>query len=177
MGSDIKVPEEVEKTFAEGEKASIVVERSKLKPTLHPEKLIITNKRAIIYEPKLIGHERQDIPLESITNIKIKKGFTQSEIKIYIGSKDVEIEDIPNDDAERAISILKTNTQNLKKPSQKETTSKVETSPKVPSSTASSTAAQGDPVQKLKQLKDMLNSGLITQAEYDSKKAEIISKM
>jgi hypothetical protein len=34
-----------------------------------------------------------------------------------------------------------------------------------------------DPVQKLKQLKDMLDTGLISQSEYDSKKADILSKM
>lgn len=42
---------------------------------------------------------------------------------------------------------------------------------------AGSAAAQQDPVQKLKQLKDMLDAGLITQTEYDEKKADILSKM
>jgi membrane protease subunit (stomatin/prohibitin family) len=42
---------------------------------------------------------------------------------------------------------------------------------------AGAAAAQQDPVQKLKQLKDMLDAGLITQTEYDEKKADILSKM
>lgn len=83
MGSEIKVPGDLEKTFAEDEKASIVVEPSRLKPKMHPKKLIVTNKRAIIYKTKLMGHEVQDIPLESITNIEIKKGITTSEIKYF----------------------------------------------------------------------------------------------
>jgi len=37
--------------------------------------------------------------------------------------------------------------------------------------------AADDPVAKLKKLKEMLDLGLIQQAEYDSKKAEIVSKM
>jgi len=34
-----------------------------------------------------------------------------------------------------------------------------------------------DPTEKLAQLKKMLDGGLITQAEYDTKKGEILSKM
>jgi len=37
--------------------------------------------------------------------------------------------------------------------------------------------AAADPVVALKQLKDMLDAGLISQAEYDSKKAEILGRM
>jgi hypothetical protein len=35
----------------------------------------------------------------------------------------------------------------------------------------------GDPVQRLEQLKRMADAGLITAAEYDTKKAEILSRM
>ncbi|HEU5087169.1 MAG TPA: SHOCT domain-containing protein, partial [Roseiflexaceae bacterium] len=34
-----------------------------------------------------------------------------------------------------------------------------------------------NPVQVLKQLKEMLDNGLITQAEYDTKKSEILGRM
>jgi hypothetical protein len=36
---------------------------------------------------------------------------------------------------------------------------------------------QVDPTEKLAQLKKMLDWGLITQSEYDTKKTEILSKM
>lgn len=38
-------------------------------------------------------------------------------------------------------------------------------------------AAQDDPVEKLKKLKQMFETGLITQEEFDAKKAEILSKI
>ena len=34
-----------------------------------------------------------------------------------------------------------------------------------------------DPVKKLKQIKEMLDAGLINQTEYDSKKTELLSRM
>lgn len=39
------------------------------------------------------------------------------------------------------------------------------------------TASANDPMTKLKQLKEMLDAGLITQTEFDSKKSEILSQM
>jgi len=107
--SEVKIPGDLENTFAEDEMACIVVGPTTIKPKMHPKKLIITTKRAIVYKAKVLGHETRDIPLESITNIEIKKGIVRSTIKIHIGSDDVEIEDVANDDAEQAVSILKTN--------------------------------------------------------------------
>jgi membrane protease subunit (stomatin/prohibitin family) len=42
---------------------------------------------------------------------------------------------------------------------------------------AATPAAKEDPLQTLKKLKEMLDHGLITQAEYDSKKVEILARM
>ncbi|MNT97638.1 hypothetical protein D3C72_2400020 [compost metagenome] len=36
---------------------------------------------------------------------------------------------------------------------------------------------QADPVQRLQQLKDLLDKGLITPADYDSAKAEVLKKL
>jgi membrane protease subunit (stomatin/prohibitin family) len=38
-------------------------------------------------------------------------------------------------------------------------------------------AAGADPVQRLQQLKDLLDKGLITAADYDSAKAEVLKKL
>ena len=37
--------------------------------------------------------------------------------------------------------------------------------------------AGGDPVSRLEQLQSMLDKGLVTQAEYDAKRAEILAAM
>lgn len=46
-----------------------------------------------------------------------------------------------------------------------------------PAAPAQAPAASEDPTQKLKQLQEMLDSGLITEADYEAKKAEILSRM
>ncbi|RBL84527.1 hypothetical protein DDE05_23345, partial [Streptomyces cavourensis] len=42
---------------------------------------------------------------------------------------------------------------------------------------AAGAAAGSDPVQRLQQLKDLLDKGLITPADYDSAKAEVLKKL
>ena len=51
-------------------------------------------------------------------------------------------------------------------------------SPKVNSTrTAQSKAASDDPVRKMKQLKEMLDAGLITEADFQQKKLDILSRI
>ena len=45
------------------------------------------------------------------------------------------------------------------------------------STQSSATKSSSDPAQKLKQLKEMLDEGLITKSEFESKRQEIISRM
>jgi membrane protease subunit (stomatin/prohibitin family) len=47
--------------------------------------------------------------------------------------------------------------------------------PQAPGATAAATA--DDPMAKLTKLKNMLDAGLITQTEYDKKKADILAAM
>jgi hypothetical protein len=47
----------------------------------------------------------------------------------------------------------------------------------VPAGSQQSSPVQEDPVKKLTQLKAMLDGGLITEAEYEAKKADILSRM
>ncbi|WP_175141956.1 SHOCT domain-containing protein, partial [Achromobacter pulmonis] len=42
---------------------------------------------------------------------------------------------------------------------------------------AGAAASGGDPVQRLQQLKDLLDKGLITPADYDTAKAEVLKKL
>jgi len=71
--SKIKVPGNLAETFGADEEVCIVVESVSFKPKMHPKKLIITNKRAVIYKPGFVGGNYDDYPLESIINIDIKK--------------------------------------------------------------------------------------------------------
>lgn len=166
MTSDI--PEKISRLFAEGEVVSMVVEPTRLKPKLHAEKLIITNRRIVMYKPGFIGAEMEEYPFESIDKIDHKKGLMRSKIEIHARGKEIEMENISNDEAVRAIDVIRQNMHDHKTAPRVVIQQAPIKSPQTPSE---------DPVQKLKQLKDMLDASLISQAEYDSKKADILSRM
>jgi hypothetical protein len=164
MGSEI--PQSISRLFSGDETVSMVVEPTSFKPKIHQTKLIITNHRIVIYKPGFVGAETEEYPFESIDKIDHKKGLMRSEIEIHTHGKKIELDNISNDDAVKAISIIRQNMQ-AHKTAQK--TVVLHAQPAAPS--------QEDPVAKLKQLKDMLDAGLITQDEYDKTKAAVLAKI
>jgi hypothetical protein len=144
----------------------MVVEPTSFKPKIHPHKLIITNRRIVIYKPGFIGAETEEYPFESIDKIDHKKGFMRSEIEIHVQGKEIELDNISNDDAVKAISTIRQNMQ-AQKMSQKT----------VVLQQSAQSAPTEDPVAKLKQLKEMLDAGLVSQEEYEKTKTAILARM
>lgn len=165
MGADI--PESISNLFSGDETVNMVVEPTHFKPKMHPHKLIITNRRIVIYKPGFIGAETEEYPFESIDKIDHKKGFMRSEIEIHAGGKKIELESISNDEAVNAINLIRQNMH----------THKLAQKTVVLQQPMQAAPAREDPVSKLKQLKEMLDAGLILQEEYDSTKNAILSKM
>ncbi len=165
MGADI--PESISRLFSGDEAVSMVVEPTSFKPKMHPHKLIITTRRIVIYKPGFMGAETEEYPFESIDKIDHKKGLMRSEIEIHAGGKKIELENISNDIAIQAIGLIRQNMH----------THKMAQKTIVLQQPAQSAPLKEDPVTKLKQLKEMLDAGLILQEEYDTTKAAILSRM
>ena len=161
------IPESISRLFDGDEVVNMVVEPTSLKPKFHPQKLIITNRRIVIYKPGFIGAETEEYPFESIDKIDHKRGFMRSEIEIHAAGKEIELENISNDDAVKAINIIRQN-MHAQKLAQKTV---------VLQQPAQAAPPQEDPVTKLKKLKEMVEADLISQEEYDKTKATILAKM
>jgi hypothetical protein len=164
---DVNLPESILKLFSGDEAVSMVIEPTHYKPKMHPHKLIITNRRIVIYKPGFIGAETEEYPFESIDKIDHKKGLMRSEIEIYAGGKKIELENISNNVAIDAIALIR---QNMHAHRWTQKTAVLQ-------QPVQAALANEDPVSKLKQLKEMLDAGLILQEEYDSTKAAILSRM
>lgn len=109
----------------------------------------------------------EEYPFESIDKIDHRKGFMRSEIELYVRGKEIKFDNISNEEATNAINIIREN-MHAHKAAQRVIVQQATQTPQ---------ALAEDPVQKLKQLKDMLDASLISQEEYDSKKADILSRM
>ena len=124
---------------------------------------ILTNKRVITYVMKksLLGKPKpldafSDYCWEDLKIASIDEGIMRSGIYLDMGKGiDIHWENLPKDEAKKIYSIA----LEMQKTAQK------------------GSSNMQTPTQNLKYLKEMLDEGLITQTEYDAKKADLFSRM
>lgn len=101
------IPKEIEESLTPGEEVVKVTHVKRRKDLIHPKNLVITTKRAIIYDPGFIGCEFEDFPFDAITNIEFKKGVLSSGIIINTSGGSGEIKGLPKGDASEAFKIMR----------------------------------------------------------------------
>lgn len=171
------IPDQISKTLMSGEEIVFHFEKLLSKK---PYGIVFTDKRLIHYSLKGFGIEIKDCYWRDLYNVIVKEGLLGSEIEFKIaGDREIEVENVAKDDARKMSSIAM---------EMKDRAAGASTKPGaiIPSNTsvsqpplpaASPRITVEDPVQKLKQLKEMLDAGLITATEYESKKSEILSRI
>lgn len=144
-----------------------------------PYGIAFTGERLIYYRLKGFGIEIKDCYWRDLHNVVIKEGLLGAEIEFKIaGDREIEAENVAKDDARKMYSIAM---------EMKERVYGTSISPRMtdqsdtsitdrPLATASSNMPSEDHVHKLKKLKEMLDTGLITANDYESKKAEVLSR-
>jgi hypothetical protein len=144
---------------------------SSLKKGYRPQDVhgaVFTNKRIIFYKSKIFGIELKDFSWHDIRNVNMKEGLLSGEMEFeMVGGLDSEILYMSKDTVRKMYTIVR------------ELVAKAHESLHQQQAIVQqvSAAPQEDSMAKLKQLKDMLDAGLISQSEYDSKKTDILSRM
>ncbi len=159
------IPEEI-KTMSSGEEIFYAD-----KPTSSRVSLVLTNQRIILYTMHYstwsgISKKVETVEEHSwhdLESASINKGKVYSDIKFeMVTGKSIIINDHMKDDADKIYAIAREMKQTI--------LDKLGT--QIHTQTPTKT-----PTQNLKYLKEMLDEGLITQQEYDAKKADLLSKM
>ena len=122
-----------------------------------------TNRSLRFTDPKMFGlrSDITEIPYNKIDSIKKKGGLRGSTLVMNSGTfGTIELGGISGGDADKIIAIYK-----------KYSASGAATPQPV------AQPAQEDPMEQLAKLKKMLDAGLITEEEHNTKKAEILAKM
>jgi hypothetical protein len=184
--------EEVEKikdTLMPDEQILLVVKQSRIAPRgltrigtiTTPNTIFATNRRIIIRNPTMLGLRAgtEDFPYKSIASVKLHKGVFSSEIRLRIpgltetsrlpttlrwGRRDEgEIAALPKDKAEQLVKIIKEGIAG-RLPGQ------IPATPTAPATTVS-------PLDEIKKLAELKNSGLITEQEFQEKKKKLLEKI
>jgi hypothetical protein len=136
------------------------------KPMSNRASLVLTNQKIILYTTNFSKWSGKSKNIETIEEhswrdfkkVSVNIGKFSSDIKLVMTGKSIIVNDIDKNKAEKISAIL----------------SKMKEIALDGSNTKTSTQ---NPTQKLLYLKEMLDSKLITQAEYDAKKTDLLSKM
>jgi len=147
-----------------------------------PDSVLLTNRRMVICRPKLLGgFEFEDYLWRDIGDVHLKEGLIGATLTIMtVAGKQLVIDYLPKAQARRAYSISQEMEEKvLEERRRRDLEDKRAAAGGVvlqqaPGLTGS---AKEDPLQVLTKLKQLLDAGLITQTEYDSKKTEVLSRM
>lgn len=98
-GEEIEVPQVIKDMLVDGEKVIHAVQQARIKQFITPDDIIITNKRVIVYRPRLFGLRKniEDFKFIDMANTVIDQGIIQSTIKIKMRFQpdEVVLEGIP----------------------------------------------------------------------------------
>lgn len=169
---------------------SITVVSTQKKPLLNwaPDSAVLTNRRFIIYRPRMFGRVTfEDYIWRDLQDAKLTEGMLGATLSMRtVAGRAISLAYLPKDEARRLYAVAQEMEEKVREERRaremEETRAAaggvvVQGAP-TPTVTGAPTAPMSeDPVAKLSQLKGMLDAGLISSEEFDSKKAEILSRM
>lgn len=163
----------------------IAVQKKTLGINFSPDCIALTNKRVIIIRPKSFGlsMDFKDYSWMNISDIHMKEGMLSATItvKTLSGESD-SMDDIPKAQARKLYRFGQEMEETKKEERrQRDLEDKRATAGggiviNTPAAAAPAVPVE-DPMEKLTKLKSMLDMGIITQEEFEAKKADILSKM
>lgn len=152
---------------------------------LKPDTVVLTNKRFILYHPGLLGCKFDDFLWRDILDIKLSEGLMGAKLAFDTGGRKMSVDKLPKSEARRAYSLAQEKEHEAaeirRQRQMQEDSAKaghiVIGSGSPGAAGVTPAALIDDPMAKLTKLKNMFDAGLITQEEYDKKKADILASM
>ena len=190
--SEEQDPAQVQQVFAKvrqiltnGEEILYIAVQKRL-ISFSPDSVVLTNKRFIVYRPTLLGGANfQDYIWRDLHDARLTEGIINSTITLQtVKAQLISVGDLPKAQARKLYAFAQ---EMEEKVLEERRTRDMEEKragaggiilqgglPTAP--TPAPARQEDDSMQKLKKLKDMLDAGLITEQEYETKKADILSK-
>ncbi|MQA28376.1 MAG: hypothetical protein GEU82_00855 [Luteitalea sp.] len=179
----------VEQLLTSGEEVSYVAVQKKPMVNVTPECVVLTSKRFILYKPRLLGGANfEDYVWRELKDAQLEEGFMGATLTLHTTTGQVlAVEYLPRAQARRLYAVAQEMEERVHEERRhRELEDRRAVAGGVvlhggaaPTASHQPAAARtfDDPVQTLQKLKAMADADLITAAEYESKKAEILSRM
>jgi hypothetical protein len=128
--------------------------------------IVVTDRRVMFVEQGMIRHNFEDFPYEKVNSVKTESGMRSGKITIYASGNKAELKDIhPKARVPEIGDYVRTRISGGSQATAATTTP------------AESTAMSDAPAEQLKKLAGLRDAGIVTNEEFEAKKAEILARM
>lgn len=162
--------------------------------SMTPDSVVLTNRRLIVYRPKMFGRvDFDDFIWRDLSDAKLKEGMMNSTLTFKTMQKGIlTVDNLPKTQARKLYSFAQEKEEEMREERRKRAMEEKRAAagginiqgmsgivPPVSQQPSPSIQKpeKEDPMEVLKKLKALLEADLITQQEYDAKKADLLAKM
>ena len=186
LGQVEQICSKVKDILTSEEKIEYVAVQKRMVVNPTPDAVVLTNRRFIIYRPKLLGRVSfEDFIWRDLSDAKIEEGVIGATLTFKAtNGRRPSIGYLPKLQARRLYAIAQEREERAREErrmrdlEEKRAAAGGIVMHGSPATTAGATEERVvDPVERLKKLKEMLDAGLISAGEFEAKRAEIVSKI
>ena len=106
-------PEDLAHILGPNEKVELYIRQKMYHPRINVDYFVLTNERIILRHPHALGLKKDftDFNYQEFSNVVLDKGIMRSTVKCVLkaGGDPLILNDLPNEDAERAFGIIREN--------------------------------------------------------------------
>ena len=126
--------------------------------------LAVTDRRVIFLEEGMIRHRLEDFPYDKISSVQTKTGMRSGELTIFVGGNKATVKDVhPKQRAPEIGDYVRQRVASGPAPT--------------PAAEAAQPPAAESPMDQLKKLADLRDAGVVSEEEFEAKKADLLSRM
>jgi Bacterial PH domain/Short C-terminal domain len=129
--------------------------------------LVATNRRALFISEGVIKHSFEDFPYDRITSITSSRGMALAKITVMAAGASRVIEQMDPASAQRVADHIRAAVERAGRPVQQVQMPPVQVPAQAPDGI----------MEKLQKLGDLRDKGIVTQEEFDEKKAELLQRL
>ncbi|TDD54653.1 hypothetical protein E1286_05195 [Nonomuraea terrae] len=125
----------------------------------------LTGHRLLFLRDGWVNKATEDFPLEKISSVQWRSGLTQGVLTVFASGNKAEIKQLLNPDGKSIADAIRNRLAPVDNPSS------APTPPPPPA------APSEDPLETLRRLGELRDMGVVTEAEFEAKKAQILRRI
>jgi hypothetical protein len=130
--------------------------------------LVYTDRRLLFVQHGIMSQTSEDFPLDKLSSVQWSAGMVQGTITIFASGAKAEVKNVNKIDGKAIVDAVRGRLQGNGAASPSQT---------VPVVAPPSDAPAADPMDQLRKLGELRDAGILSEAEFAAKKAEILARI